>query len=72
MCYVGFNSKLITRYTGTRKLIVNLLERVVVVWDLEVAREQFGNPEEGKRPPFKAVTGGLVKIQLTQKLVKIH
>jgi hypothetical protein len=44
MCYVGFYSKLITRYNGTRKLIVNLLERVVVVWDSEDEWEQFGNP----------------------------
>jgi hypothetical protein len=31
------------------------------------ARGQFGNPEEGKRPPFEAVTRLLVKTQQTEK-----
>jgi hypothetical protein len=31
------------------------------------AREQFGNPEEGKRLPLEAVTRKLVKTQQTEK-----
>jgi hypothetical protein len=31
------------------------------------AREQFGNPEEGKRLPLEEVTRRLVKTQQTEK-----
>jgi hypothetical protein len=31
------------------------------------ARGQFGNPEEGERPPLEAVTRRLVKTQQTEK-----
>jgi hypothetical protein len=31
------------------------------------AREQFGNPEQGKRPPLEVGTRGLVKGQQTKK-----
>jgi hypothetical protein len=31
-------------------------------------RGQFGNPEEGERPPLEAVTRGLVKTRLTKKI----
>jgi hypothetical protein len=31
------------------------------------ARGQFGNSEEGERPPLKAVTRGLVKRQQAEK-----
>jgi hypothetical protein len=35
------------------------------------ARGQFGNPEEGERPPFEAVTRQrLVKTQHTEKTVR--
>jgi hypothetical protein len=32
------------------------------------ARGQFGNPEEGERPPLEAVTRKLVKTQQTEKI----
>jgi hypothetical protein len=47
--YVGFDSKLITGDNKTRKFIMSFLEKVVVVWELAEAREQFGKPEEGER-----------------------
>jgi hypothetical protein len=31
-------------------------------------RGQFGNPNEGERPPLEAVTTGLVKAQLTENI----
>jgi hypothetical protein len=40
---------------------------VVVKKLIAEARGQFGNPEEGERPPLKAVTRKLVKIQQDEK-----
>jgi hypothetical protein len=43
------------------------LEAVAVKMLVAEAQGQFGNPEEGERPPLEAVTRKLVKIQQAEK-----
>jgi hypothetical protein len=44
-------------------------ERTAAMMVVAEARGQFGNPEEGERPPLEAVTSQrLVKTQQTEKI----